>query len=250
MTNQKKVIDLVKLYKPSVIIHLAAETDLDKCEKDPARAYLINTVGTYHVALAAREVGAKMVYVSTAGVFNGRKKGAYIEKDVPDPKNVYGHSKYLGEVVVKGIVEDYIIARVCWMFGGGRHKDKKFIPKIIAQLDKPKIWAINDNFGSPTFSKDLIGALKTLILRGSKGVFHLNNKGRASRYDVARKVVELCGRKNIVIPVGRTYFNLPAERVANEVMSSRLNITRPWREALKEYIETEWVGFIQNEKNS
>jgi len=118
---------VAKKYRPKVILHLAALTDLDYCEKNPAEAYLVNSVGTYNVALTAREVGAKLVYISTAGIFDGQKKGFYRESDLGNPQNHYGHSKYLGESAVQNILNDYIIARVCWMFGGGPTKDKKFV---------------------------------------------------------------------------------------------------------------------------
>ena len=118
-----QVLSVVRKHRPKVILHLAAETDVDRAERAPAHAYSVNSAGAYHVAMAAREIGAKLIYISTAGVFDGEKDGPYGEQDRPNPQNYYGHSKYLGELAVVGTVEDHIIVRVCWMMGGGPGKD-------------------------------------------------------------------------------------------------------------------------------
>ena len=240
VTKLEEVRAAVKLHRPNVIVHLAALTDLDYCEKNPTEAYLVNSVGTYNVALAAREVGAKLVYISTAGIFDGQKKGFYRESDPGNPQNHYGHSKYLGESAVQNLLKDYIIARVCWMFGGGQAKDKKFVAKIIAQFDKPEIKALDDSWGSPTYGKDLVGALKKLIAKNARGTFHLAGQGRGSRYDVAKLIVKTLRPDITVTPVSSDYFKLPATRVANESLRSKVKLMRPWGEALVEYLETEW----------
>lgn len=243
VTDFSAVLTLVKKYKPKVIVHLAALTDLDAGEKNPALAYHINTIGTYNVALAAREVNAKLVYVSTTAVFDGQKKSAYRETDTPYPNNHYGHSKYAGELIIQSMLKDYIIGRACWMFGGGPDKDKKFVAKIIAQLktsDIDEIKALNDVRGSPTHGKDLAQALKKLIQKNAKGIFHLTNKGSCTRFDVAKVIVEVLKPSVRVTPVDGNYFNLPAKRVTNESAISSVNLMRPWETAVKEYLHTEW----------
>jgi dTDP-4-dehydrorhamnose reductase len=243
VTNLQAVIAMVKKVKPKVILHLAALTDLDVGEKNPTLAYNINTVGTYNVALAARMFKAKLVYISSTGVFDGTKNGPYNEKDLPNPKNYYGHSKYAGELIIQSLLKDYIVGRCCWMFGGGPSADRKFIPKIIQQLNNPEvkeIKALNDVKGSPTFAKDLVNALKKLILRDAKGIFHLTNKGVCTRLDVAKVIVKILKPNTKVTGVDSTYFNLPARRVSNESAVSRVNLMRPWQEALEEYLKTEW----------
>jgi len=243
VTNTEAVLQMVKLHKPDVILHLAALTDLDLGEKNPSLAYFVNTIGTYNVALAARETKSKLVYISSTGVFDGTKKGPYTEKDMPKPENHYGHSKYAGELLIQSMLKDYIIARACWMFGGGERLDKKFVAKIIAQLKKPEtseIKALDDVSGSPTYAKDLVAALKKLILKDARGIFHLTNKGSGSRFDVANVIVKTIKPSVKVTPVDSSYFNLPAKRVANESAASKVKLMRPWQEALKEYLETEW----------
>lgn len=240
VTDFEETLKIVKFYNPKIIIHLAAETDVDRCERDPEYAYSVNAIGTYNIVTAAKEIKAKLVYISTAGVFDGEKNEPYNEEDEPNPQNHYGRSKYVGELIVRGMLKDYIIARACWMFGGGPMKDQKFVAKIIKQLQNPEIRAVDNQFGSPTFGKDLIAGIKNLLTQGKSGVFHLANKGVCSRYDVARQIVENLKLKTKVIPVSHSFFNLSAKRVNNEGMASKIDIMRPWQEALKEYLETEW----------
>ncbi|MFA5831312.1 MAG: NAD(P)-dependent oxidoreductase [Candidatus Paceibacterota bacterium] len=239
VTDFHEVMRVIKEHRPEAIIHLAAETDVDLCEKNPHHAYLVNGVGTYNIATAAKETGAKLVYVSTAGIFDGEKMGPYGEDDLPDPQNFYGRSKHMGELIVRGMLKDYIIARVCWMFGGGPEKDKKFVGKIIRQLDKPEIKAVNDAYGSPTFGKDLVSAIKRLLAENAVGTFHLSNEGSCSRYELAKFIIETIQPGVKLTPVGLDYFP-GAYRVKNEAMSSKRKLMRPWKDALREYLETEW----------
>ncbi|MFH1769719.1 MAG: NAD(P)-dependent oxidoreductase [Parcubacteria group bacterium] len=241
ITNSKQVLKMVKKYKPKVIIHLAAMTDLDLAERKPKLAYQINSVGTYNMAFAAKEVNAKFVYVSTATVFDGLKKSPYKENDIPNPQNYYSQSKYLGELIVQNLLKDYIIARSCWIFGGGKKKDKKFVAQIMRQLDKPEIKAVKDIYGSPTFGKDFVAGLKKLIIEDKKGIFHLSNEGVASRYEVAREIVKISKKRIKVIPVSASYFKVDAKRSGYEGMKSKIKFMRSWEKALKEYIISEWI---------
>jgi len=239
VTDFHEVMRIVKEHRPSAIIHLAAETDVDLCEKDPDRAYLINGVGAYNIATAAKETGAKLVYVSTAGIFDGEKKGPYAEDDLPNPKNFYGRSKHVGELIVREMLADCIIARVCWMFGGGPEKDVKFVGKIIRQFDKPEIKALTDAYGSPTFGKELVAAIKRLLEEGAAGTFHLSNEGSCSRHELAKFIIDTLKPGIKLTPVLHDYFP-GAYRAKNESLSSKQKLMRPWQDALREYLETEW----------
>lgn len=240
VTDLKEVRAVCRKYKPEVIIHLAAETDVDRCERDPEYAYQVNAVGTFNIATVAKELGIKMVYISTAGVFDGLKKTPYTEKDKPNPQNYYGQSKYLGELAVQGILDNYIIARVCWMFGGGPKKDQKFVAKIIGQLNNDEIRVVTDQIGSPTFGKDLIFGIKKLLEKNAKGIFNLANEGICSRYEFAQEIAKILGKKTKITPVKMSDFKMDAARTFNEGMASKLKTQRNWRKALKEYLETEW----------
>jgi len=240
VTDLDKVFAFTSRHKPRIVVHLAAETDLDRCEKEPDHAYRVNTIGTYNVAVAARAIGAKVVYVSTAGVFDGNKKEPYTEEDRPNPQNVYGRTKYLGEVIVRDLVPEYLIARSCWMFGGGPGVDKKFVSKIIKQLDQDVMKVVDDKTGSLTYGKDLAYAIKQLLIQNRTGLFHLSNRGICSRYEVAKEIVKVLGADVKIIPVDSREFTSTATRSASEAMASKLDIMRDWREALREYLLKEW----------
>lgn len=241
-----KTKEVIQRWRPMVIIHLAAETDMERCEQDPNHAYMVNAVGTYNVTTAARSVGAKMVYISTDAVFDGLKGTPYLKDDEPNPQNFYGMSKYIGELVVRGMLSDYAIVRTGWVFGGGPQKDKKFVAKIIRQLarsDVNEIKVVTDLRSSPTFGKDLVNILKHLILYKKKGVFHVVNQGICSRYDIAREVVTNLRRNVRVTPVDSSFFTSSAKPVNTGGLASKVITMRSWQEALKEYLETEWKGF-------
>ncbi len=235
--------------EPDMVLHLAAETDVDKCEIDPDHAFLVNTIGTQNVALSCQQYDIPMVYISTLGVFDGKKRTPYTEFDTPNPINVYGMSKLEGEKIVQSLLKKYYIVRAGWMIGGGSKRDKKFIAKIINQLDtKKKIEVVNDKIGSLTYALDFSRCLGNLIKTGYYGLYHCTNKGVASRYDVAKKIVEYLGREDIEIaPVNSAHFPLPALRADSEACRNYklellgLDIMRPWEEALEEYIKKEWM---------
>lgn len=248
VSDLKEVLSMFEKHKPRAVLHLAAETDVDRCERDPDYAYKVNAIGTYNLAYASKKYGAKLVYISTAGVFDGEKAEPYSETDEPNPQNYYGHSKFLGELAVKGLLKDYLILRVCWMVGGGPAKDQKFVAKIIQQLlkkDTKEIKAVTDQMGTPTFAKDLIKAAKILIEKDEKGIFHLANGGKTTRYGVAEFVVKYLGAEVKMIPVDSASFGLDAKRTKNEALSSKVNLMRPWEEALEEYLSDEWKEYFK-----
>ncbi|MBC7836585.1 NAD(P)-dependent oxidoreductase [Acetobacteraceae bacterium] len=238
VTNLAAVHEQVQKIKPDVIVHLAAIVDPALCEREPASAYMVNTVGAYNVALAARAAGAKLLYVSTSGVFDGTKTGSYTEEDTPNPLNVYGHSKYLGELAVRGMLKDSLVVRTSWIFGGGKEKDKKFVGKMLLQRDAIEVRAVTDRRGSPTYAKDLAAALKKLIEEGRQGIVHMGG-GDATRFELASEVFALAGSHTKVLPALSSDF--PSAYTTGENESMPLSpLMRPWKEALKEYIETEW----------
>lgn len=239
ITDLGQVLGVVSKYKPAVILHLAAETDLSKCEKEPARAYLVNSIGTYNIATAAKGVGARMVYISTDDVFSQADK-PHSETEEPAPTKIYGSSKYLGELAVRGILNDYLIVRTAWVFGGGKEKDKKFVAKIVEQLDQDKISVVSDQPGSPTFAKDLVETVKKLITNKERGIVHATNKGVCSRHDVAIEIAKFFDSNAEIVAVGSETFNLPGHsRSSGGLISTRVEL-RSWQEALKEYLSTEW----------
>ncbi len=238
ITDLDAVLKVCAEKKPEVIVHTAALTDLSVCEANPEKAYVVNAVGTYNIALGARAVGAKVVYVSTSDVFDGTGNEPYAEGDTPSPVSVYGHSKYLGELAVASIVKDHLIVRLSWMFGGGPTKDSKFVGKILRQQNTPEIRAVNDKRGSPSWGKDVAKSIQMLIDQNESGIHHLGG-GVATRYEMAQEIVSLAGWNTKVVPVDSSEFVSTYPIGTNTSMSSSVP-QRPWKESLAQYIESEW----------
>jgi dTDP-4-dehydrorhamnose reductase len=248
--DYKQLEETVGKIKPDMVMHLAAETDVDKCELEPDHAFLTNTIGTQNVTLACQKQDILMVYISTIGVFYGDKIEPYTEFDTPNPINIYGRSKLEGEKIVQNLLKKYYIVRAGWMVGGGPKKDKKFIGKIIKQMNETNwLKAVNDKIGSPTYTVDFSRCLTDLIETGYYGLYHCTNKGYCSRFDVAKKIVELLGRSADVTvePVSSAHFPLPAARARSEMSRNyKLELLckdtmRHWEEGLKEYIDSSWL---------
>lgn len=246
--SHKQVKEIVEKTKPEMVMHLAAETDVDKCELEPNHAFLTNTIGTQNVALVCQNHNIVMVYISTIGVFYGDKVEPYTEFDTPNPINIYGRSKLEGEKIVQGLLQKYYIVRAGWMVGGGPNKDKKFVGKIIRQIKETNsLKAVNDKIGSPTYTFDFCKSLAGLIETGYYGLYHCTNKGYCSRFDVAKKIVEFLEKPDVTVePVGSAVFPLPAARARSEMSRNYklellgMNSVRNWEKALKEYIEIYW----------
>ncbi|HTY74082.1 MAG TPA: dTDP-4-dehydrorhamnose reductase [Candidatus Nanoarchaeia archaeon] len=234
--------------KPDIVMHLAAETDVDRCEVEPDHAYHTNTIGTQNVVLSCQKRNTPMVYISTIGVFYGDQADPYTEFDNPNPINIYGRSKLEGEKIVQSLLNRYYIVRAGWMVGGGPKRDKKFIGKIIRRMNETNLLkAVNDKIGSPTYTVDFSRCLADLVETNYYGLYHCTNKGYGSRFDVAKKIVEILGRSDVTVePVSSAYFPLPAARARSEMSRNYklellgMDTTRNWEDALKEYIISNW----------
>ena len=217
--NYIQVKETIDKIKPDIVMHLAAETDVDRCEVEPDHAFLTNTIGTQNVALVCQKQNIDLVYISTLGVFYGDKSEPYTEFDEPNPINIYGKSKLEGEKIVRTLLRKSYIIRAGWMVGGGPKKDKKFVGKIVRQISETqKLKAVYDKIGSPTYTHDFAACLGDLIETGFYGLYHCTNKGVGSRFDVAKKIVEYMGRPDVTVePVNSAYFPLPAPRARSEM---------------------------------
>lgn len=254
VTDRVAVDSAIERHRPDVVLHLAAETNVDRAEQQPDRAYLINAIGTQNVALACAKHGAELVYVSSAQVFDGEKHDPYHEWDDVGPQTVYGRSKLAGEEFVRRLVPHHYIVRAGWMIGGGPGGEKKFIAKMLEHAEKQgKIVAVDDKFGSPTRAQDLIGAVYALLDTGRYGTFHLVNQGAVTRLDIARVVRDVLDLPYEIEAVASTRFPLPAPRGRSEVMDNlalRLigldHLMPPWEQAVTEYLRAEWVPATQS----
>ncbi len=254
--DRAEVAAAFQTVNPDLVLHLAAETSLEVCDADPDHGYLTNTIGTKYVALAARSHGCPMTYISTAGVFDGTKAGAYTEFDRPNPLNVYGDSKHEGEILVERLVPQHYVIRAGWMVGGGARKDHKFVSRIVDQIrdGATQVFAVTDKLGTPTYAPDFSRCLLGLIGSGMTGLYHMACGGEGSRYDVAAEILRILGRHDIeLVPVTSEHFadEFPSVRPPSEIMRNLvldlqgMNTMRPWRQALAEYLHTEFADLVR-----
>lgn len=247
VTDPAEVAKGIRTSCPDLIIHLAAMTDLEECEDNPETAANVNAIGTLNMASAAKQISARFVYVSTAGVFDGRKT-LYTEDNTPNPINIYGKTKLHGEDIVKKINPNSLIVRAGWMFGGGPNKDHKFVGMLMNQITYSGdrvLKVVDDKHGSPTWTKDLSNAIMGLVAAKAYGLWHCAGRGGASRFEVAEEIVKIVGRPDIQVEkTGSAHFSddFYAPRPHHEVLDMRAPaLMRPWRLALREYLRSEWM---------
>ncbi|MBI5189582.1 MAG: dTDP-4-dehydrorhamnose reductase [Nitrospirae bacterium] len=227
--------------KPDWVIHSAAFTNVDGCEKEPDKAYRVNGEGPGSVARACWHVGARMAYVSTDYVYDGTKGEPYVETDPVAPLNVYGRSKLMGEAEVLKVLPDALIIRTSWLFG---RRGPNFVEAILGQVGKrDELTVVDDQVGSPTYTPDLADGIVRLVESGAPGVVHLSNEGTCSWFDYANKIFELAGVTGISVkPITTEQLGRPAVRPKYSVLSKDRYFAvtghrlRDWREALAEYI--------------
>lgn len=242
ITKRNVVLKKIKSIRPTTIIHLAANTNVDDCEKDSKKAHDVNYQGTQNIADAASQVGATIIYMSTSAIFNGEKE-FYLETDKPSPINIYGKTKLLGEQAIINTLSKYYILRCGWVIGGGI-RQKKFISYIMNQLyeGKKEIFAVNDMFGSIAYAKELVMFMKKILHSQPYGIYHFGSQGICSRYDIARYIVDILGTQTKVTPVSSDRFRdrFFAPRPKHEVVRSiKKQYNRIWQESLREYINSE-----------
>ncbi len=230
--------------RPDAIIHAAAYTDVDGCERDPERAEAVNAAGSRHVAEAARAAGSYLLAVGTDFVFPGDGGSPYSEDAAARPLSVYGSSKLAGEQATLETDPGFAVVRTAWVYGGaGKH-----FPRTVLTIlrDRGAMEVVNDETGSPTFAGDLAAALVALVAIRGSGIFHLTNEGRATRFALARAVAEIAGiDPTAVAPTTTSAFlakyPLPATRPADSTLANTraaaLGISlQPWRDAANDYV--------------
>jgi dTDP-4-dehydrorhamnose reductase len=219
VTSNESVRNVVSREKPAVIIHSAAWTAVDACEGDRARAMLCNATATQYVVDSAREVGARVVYVSTDYVFDGAKTSPYVETDVPNPQSVYGASKLAGENALDKSLD--AVVRVSWLCGFHGSNMVKTILRIAAQQDTLSF--VDDQVGHPTFADDASSMIVRLATEGRSGVWHVTNQGAVSWYEFTREVMRIAGHDPARVKPVRTRDLVPprpAPRPANSVLDN------------------------------
>ncbi len=241
ITDAGQCHELVRDVRPDVIIDVAALTNVDYCESHAEEAFRINGQGTGNLAAAAQAAGAFLVYYSTDYVFDGTKEEAYHEDDATNPLSVYGKSKLSGEKFVRSQCADHLILRTSWLFGC---HGKNFIRTIVgAAREGQFLRVVDDQRGSPTYTRDLAAATLALLDAGGRGTYHVTNSGACSWYELALQSVEWAAVTGArVVPVKTHEFPRPAPRPASSILApTRLRREgfppmRPWQEAVRDYI--------------
>ena len=241
VTDPGAVQSAVREFSPHVVLHCAAHTDVDGAERNPERALEVNAEATEQVAVAARELGASLVYVSTDYVFDGKGATPYRESDATEPLSSYGISKLEGERrVANACPEDFIIVRTGWLYGVGKGFVDWARARLVASKELP---VIDDQKGSPTYAGDLADALLELATGAHRGVFHFVNQGEATWLDLGRAVAEELGQSTALLkPIAGETLDRPAPRPAYSALSvdhyekTTGKPVRPWRDALKAYL--------------
>jgi dTDP-4-dehydrorhamnose reductase len=236
-------------FKPDLIINLAALTDLEYCEKNPEIAWKTNALGAENMALISKKLGAAHVYISTAGIFDGKQE-YYNDFEQPRPISVYAKAKYYGETVVERMLGSYFVFRAGWMMGGGYEKDKKFINKIFKQIldGKKELFVVNDKLGTPTYTVNFAESMFAIVQTELFGLYNMVCEGSCSRYDVALEFIRLLGldkKVSIKIVDSEFYKNEyfaprpDSEKLLNLKLSVRgINYMKDWRKCLEDYVES------------
>jgi dTDP-4-dehydrorhamnose reductase len=243
VTDESAVLRAVGQVRPDRVVHLAAMTDVDGCERDPARALRVNGDGTRNVALACREGGTPLLHVSTDYVFDGGKDGPWTESDPVNPLSAYGRSKLAAEEHVRATAPHWTIVRAQSLYGTGK---KSFPDAILARARSGEpLRVVTDQRVSPTWVEDLAAGIAALLACGGQGVYHVANGGSCTWYECARATLDLAGLAGTPIaPTTAAALARPAPRPANSAFDCARferetgEALRPWRAALAAYLAT------------
>ena len=219
ITDRDQVARKFAQVAPAVVIHAAAWTAVDACESDPQKAIRINGDGTANVVNAARQVGARVIYISTDYVFDGTKSTPYIESDLPNPQSVYGASKLAGEQAVDLSLD--AVVRISWVCGEHGNNMVKTILRLAST--SPTLTFVDDQIGSPTFTSDLAPALINFATQSRTGIWHITNQGATSWFGFAQDVLRAAELDpNRVKPIATADLRpqRPAKRPANSVLEN------------------------------
>jgi dTDP-4-dehydrorhamnose reductase len=231
--NAEKRIDAV--------IHCAAYTAVDKAEDEQELSYNINALGTKNIATACKKFDMKLMYISTDYVFNGQGERPWEPDDERQPLNVYGKTKYEGELFVEEIAKKYFIVRIAWVFGIAGNNFIKTMLKLAKERDS--LTVVDDQIGSPTYTADLSKLLVSMIQTDKYGRYHATNEGYCSWYEFAKEIFKVAGVTINVAPVDSSAYPAKAKRPANSRMEKKkldeagFKRLPSWQDATRRYIE-------------
>lgn len=230
-------------YKPDVVIHCAAYTSVDKAEDEQGLCYLVNASATENIAGICKKINAKMLYISTDYVFDGTKNGFYEVDDKPNPINVYGKTKLLGEQAVQKILDKYFIVRISWVFG--EHGNNFVKTMLRLGKERKEISVVADQYGSPTYTVDLAPLLIEMIQTEKYGIYHATNEGVCTWTELAEEIFTIAGMDVKVNHITTAEYPTRAKRPMNSRLSKKslsingFRVLTNWQSAVKKYIRKE-----------
>ena len=246
ITNEKAVNELVLKEKPEVFIHNAAWTAVDKAEEFKEKVYEVNALGPKYIAEACKKVNAKMVYISTDYVFDGKGENFFEINDKKDGLSVYGKTKSQGEDFVKQALDKYFIVRISWVFGVNGNNFIKTMLRL-AESGKKELNVVSDQIGSPTYTYDLAKLLVDMIQTDKYGIYHATNEGVCSWAEFASYIFKAAGKDVVVHPITTEEYKKLVPAQADRPLNSRLSkasldeagfIRLPkWQDAVDRYLK-------------
>ena len=241
ITDSFQTKEYIASINPEAIIHCAAYTAVDKAEEDEELCRRVNAEGTRNIAEACKEIGAKMMYISTDYVFDGSGNEPWETDAVQAPINVYGQTKAEGEQAVQAALDRYFIVRISWVFGINGANFVKTMLRL--GRERKSLNVVNDQIGSPTYTKDLSVLLADMIVTDKYGVYHASNEGYCSWYEFAHEIFRVSNIELELTAVSSDQFPTKAKRPFNSRMSKRkldengFNRLPEWKDALKRFLE-------------
>lgn len=241
ITDREAVERLMAAYRPDAAIHCAAYTKVDLAEDEPERCWAVNADGTRNLAAACREIGAKMLYISTDYVFPGTGEQLRRTDDPVSPVNTYGRSKLAGELAVQSLLEKYFIVRISWVFGKNGNNFVKTMLRLAET--KAELSVVCDQIGSPTYTADLAPLLCDMVQTERYGIYHATNGGTCAWSEFAKAIFELADKQVTVYPIPTSAYPTRAVRPLNSRMSKECLHSNgfqelpAWKNALARYLK-------------
>ncbi len=241
ITDRDSVRNVISENKPDAVIHCAAYTAVDAAEDHEDICRRVNADGTQNIADACKELDIKMLYLSTDYVFDGEGERPWEPDDACHPLNVYGQTKYEGELAIQNTLKKYFIVRITWVFGVN---GKNFVKTMLNLAEKnSRITVVNDQYGSPTYTYDLAKLLVDMVLTEKYGIYHAANEGICTWYEFTKEIFKQADVNVEVVPVTSEEFKARANRPKNSRMNKdKLEVNGferlpSWQDALKRYLK-------------
>ena len=245
ITDRESVESRLREESPDIIIHTSAYTNVEECEINPDKAYLVNTIGTQNLVNYCIDKDILFIYISSTGIYGTHKKSNYTEFDEVTPTTIHHNSKYEAEKIVSNHLSKYLILRTGWLYGGDKSHGKNFVYKrILEAQQKNIIYSDDSQIGNPTFVNDFVKQIDILIDSNQYGVFNcINSAVNISRFDYVKKIIELSKVDSVVEIASKGMFKRIAPVSNNESAINyklnllNLNVMRDWEEALSDYLK-------------